>query len=44
MNIQAHVTGYEQIRNLLGRYTECIDLGDFSGVATTCPTHLVIIY
>ena len=24
---------YEQIRNLLGRYTECMDLGDFDGLA-----------
>jgi len=24
---------YEQIRNLLGRYTECMDLGDFEGLA-----------
>ena len=25
---------YEQIRNLLGRYTECMDLGDFDGLAS----------
>lgn len=27
------VPSYEQIRNLLGRYTECMDLGDFDGLA-----------
>ena len=28
------VPSYEQIRNLLGRYTECMDLGDFEGLAS----------
>jgi 3-phenylpropionate/cinnamic acid dioxygenase small subunit len=28
------VPAYEQIRNLLGRYTECMDLGDFDGLAS----------
>lgn len=28
------VPSYEQIRNLLGRYTECMDLGDFDGLAS----------
>lgn len=27
------VPSYEQIRNLLGRYTECMDLADFDGLA-----------
>ena len=28
------IPSYEQIRNLLGRYTECMDLGDFDGLAS----------
>lgn len=28
------IPAYEQIRNLLGRYTECMDLGDFDGLAS----------
>jgi 3-phenylpropionate/cinnamic acid dioxygenase small subunit len=28
------VPSYEQIRNLLGRYTECMDLADFDGLAS----------
>ena len=30
----AAIPSYEQIRNLLGRYTECMDLGDFDGLAS----------
>jgi hypothetical protein len=30
----AQIPSYEQIRNLLGRYTECMDLGDFEGLAS----------
>jgi len=30
----ATIPSYEQIRNLLGRYTECMDLGDFDGLAS----------
>jgi hypothetical protein len=33
MNMRSTEPSYEQIRNLLGRYTDCIDLGDFDGVA-----------
>jgi len=32
--VTAVVPPYEQIRNLLGRYTECMDLGDFEGLAS----------
>ena len=32
--ISTGVPSYEQIRNLLGRYTECMDLGDFEGLAS----------
>ena len=28
------IPSYEQIRNLLSRYTECMDLGDFDGLAS----------
>ena len=28
------IPSYEQIPNLLGRYTECMDLGDFDGLAS----------
>ena len=30
----AAIPSYEQSRNLLGRYTECMDLGDFEGLAS----------
>ena len=30
----SRIPPYEQIRNLLGRYTECMDLGDFDGLAS----------
>ena len=32
--INTGVPSYEQIRNLLGRYTEYMDLGDFDGLAS----------
>jgi 3-phenylpropionate/cinnamic acid dioxygenase small subunit len=32
--VSTNVPSYEQIRNLLGRYTECMDLGDFDGLAS----------